>query len=318
MAHDWAPLVLPLWSRFSPRQQVPYRPWDWQGLHFKNPLGLAGGVDKDGRSLLPWQRLGCGFLEVGTVTPLPQGPNPGSIMKRDVPAQALWNKMGFPNKGSQALLRKLQGLQPHLKVPLFVNIGKNRSTSNDDAFKDYLACMDTLSQVADVFVVNISSPNTKNLRSLQSGDSFRQFLEPLLQHKKERYPHIPLLVKLSPDSERSQLEQTLLQSRQLGVNGWILTNTTQQRAPGLRFPLKEGGVSGAPLTSLSEQNLQWAVEILGKRENHELLVSTGGVMTAEDVRQRLRIGADLVQCYSALVIHGPHFFQKVLSQLQES
>lgn len=317
LAHDWAPLTLPLWSRLFQENHPVALSRDWQGLHFRNPIGIAGGVDKEAGSALSWQRLGAGFLEVGTITPLPQGPNPGTIIRRNTGQMALWNKMGFPNKGSQTLKNRLQKTRDKITVPLFVNIGKNRQTPNDKAFEDYVQCLEVFQDLADAFVINISSPNTKDLRELQSKESLKRFLSPILEKKETLHIKAPFLIKLSPDSSREDLEHSLVVSRELGLNGWILTNTTKERAPGLEsFPQQEGGVSGAPLKSLAEQHLVWANEILGKRKNTELLISVGGILSASDILRRLELGADLVQVYSALVLHGPGFFSKVMPHIR--
>ena len=157
-AHDVAPYLLPTVAKMKGSFNKEWQSFDWRGLRFQNPLGIAGGVDKTGQSLQAWSQLGAGFVEVGTVTPEPQGPNPGKIMDRDITAQALWNKMGFPNPGADALVRRLQNLK--LSTPLFVNIGKNRWTDNKEAHKDYALCIEKLHSFADAFVVNLDFSTT--------------------------------------------------------------------------------------------------------------------------------------------------------------
>ncbi len=312
-AHDLAPYTLPLISPFYKVKDKAYRSFQWRGLSFINPLGVAGGVDKSGRSLSAWQNLGAGFLEVGTVTPEPQAPNPGSIMARDLQREALWNKMGFPNPGVEALRKQLNQFS-NRKVPLFINIGKNRWTENGKAFVDYSRCLQSLNELADVFVVNVSSPNTKGLRDLLKAEVLRKFLMPLKASAMKCAPDKPLLLKLSPDMDDSTLRAALQESCEF-VDGWILTNTTESRYPGSPFPADEGGVSGRPLQEKSLGALRIAAEMKGEHPE-KLLVSVGGIATSQEVQQRLDMGADLVQVYSALVFQGPGFFGQILSQLK--
>ena len=265
-AHDWAPLFLPLLLPFYSVKDSHWRGKTWKGLSFKNPLGLAGGVDKTGKTIKPWSQLGAGFVEVGTVTPEPQGPNPGKIMARDIPNQSLWNKMGFPNPGVKALQQQLQKLGP-LGGPLFVNIGKNRWTENSQAHADYAACAVALKNHADVFVVNVSSPNTKGLRDLLNREDLIGFLEQLRASLSRESIQQPLLLKLSPDMKEENLKDVLVASADF-VDGWILTNTTKTRYESSPFPSEEGGVSGRPLKELSLNALRVAVNI--RASNQEL------------------------------------------------
>ena len=312
LSHDLAPYVLPLIANKTKKKQDHWRSLEWKGLTFKNPLGIAGGVDKTGHLIQPWSRLGAGFVEVGTVTPEPQGPNPGRIMDRDLSRGALWNKMGFPNPGLHALKKKLQDLGP-LDVPIFVNIGKNRWTENDLAHQDYSTCLKELAELASVFVVNVSSPNTKGLRDLLSENHLKTFLEPLAKNHRQFCPNTPILLKLSPDMGAKELESALEVSSSY-VDGWILTNTTQQRYPNCPFPSDTGGVSGAPLSELSLQALKVASRVK-KDHADKIIISVGGVNTAQEILERLQLGADLVQVYSALVFEGPHYFAKRLTEL---
>lgn len=285
---------------------------EWRGLQFANPLGTSGGIDKNAELTRAWWSFGAGFVEVGTITPRAQEANPGQIVDRDNIKMALWNKMGFPNAGVATAKKHLDSLpRPHF-TPVFVNIGKNRDTKNEQALDDYLYCIRELRGVADAFVVNISSPNTTGLRDLLKPESLRKFLLPLVE---ECAGQIPLLLKLSPDMEDADFLSALEISCDLGVDGWILTNTTLARESGMKFS-SEGGVSGRPLSARSKALLQKAVSHLGPRRQGKLLVSVGGVMTADEVFERLRLGADLVQVYSALVFSGPTFFEKVANKFE--
>lgn len=291
--------------KWSPLQLTPT-------LHFANRLGIAGGVDKDARSVLDWQRLGCGFMEVGTVTPLPQSPNPGKIMDRDLKTCALWNKMGFPSAGAAQVLKNIEAIKKtgNLKIPLFINLGKNRTTPNEDAHHDYIKLMTHFQTVADAFVVNISSPNTTGLRDLAKAESFQPFLKALVSHHQNLKQRPPLLLKLSPDLAVADLSETLRICLNYGIDGFILTNTTTTRDLTPFFPT-EGGVSGAPLKKLSLKALETASKICAAEKSKKIIISTGGVMTAADVFERIERGADLVQVYSTLIFEGPLFFRKV-------
>lgn len=308
-AHDLSSLGLPLYSLIHGRKTPHWNSFTWRDLHFANPIGIAGGVDKNAEHLKSWWSLGCGFVEIGTVTPRPQSPNPGKIMDRDLNLQAMWNKMGFPSHGAEEVFYNLTQYAPNYRTPIFVNIGKNRHTPNNGAVKDYLTLVDQFRPFADAFVVNISSPNTQGLRDLQKKENLRDLIGPIVDRVSHFEP-TPVLVKLSPDMGDEGLAEAVSNCQELGVDGFVLTNTTLSRPEACHFPA-EGGLSGLPLKHLSQRALQAAVQTLGKKREGLLLVSVGGVMQPEDVFERLQMGADLVQIYSALVFHGPGFFHDV-------
>lgn len=310
-SHHIAPLALPIAAQLSKTcgdaNTPEWKSFHWRGLHFANPLGVAGGVDKEGYQLLSWQALGAGFMEVGTITPRPQGPNPGKIIDRDSATRSLWNKMGFPNQGIEALKKNLDKIKDDLKIPLFINIGKNRETPNENAVDDYLKCITGLKNETSVFVINISSPNTKGLRDLQNLEVIRKLLKPLRQAASDH----SLLLKLSPDLTADALKDLLDVCLQENINGVILTNTTQQRPlNNLPFSASEGGVSGAPLRDISRKALVDTIKHVGNDKNKLLIVSVGGVTDIEEVEWRLNHGAHLVETYSALIFDGPFFFKK--------
>ena len=315
-AHDYAPLFLKLATKLrTPTPKLTWGSKKWKYLRFTNPVGIAGGVDKNAESLKDWWRWGPGFIEVGTITPEPQSPNPGKVMDRNLDRLAVWNKMGFPSKGLKYATHKLARLKyPHF-TPVFANIGKNRETPLRSAYKDYIRCIQVLHSFADAFVVNISSPNTEGLRRLAEQDNLHDFLEPLVATNKsctnEHYKEsIPLLLKISPDMEDKELETLLNVSFNVGVDGWIFSNSSNAIGAGLNFPLS-GGISGRPLSERSKSTLKKALEILGSDRDGKLIVSCGGILTPQDVFERLDMGADLVQVYSALVFEGPYFFKNV-------
>lgn len=305
-AHALAGAALSIYSSWQSPGTFEWAPLQWKNLHFKNPLGIAGGVDKNASLLSVWKKIGPGFIEVGTVTPRPQKANSGKIMDRDWPDRILWNRMGFPSHGADEVFYNLQKEKADYGLPIFVNIGKNRETPNSEAAEDYFFLMNRLNLVADAFVINISSPNTTGLRDLLQ-DS--EFLQRLIRTGR-KISQKPMLVKLSPDMESEQFESLVKECADLGIDGFVLTNTTLNRPKESHFP-DVGGLSGAFLKEKSEQILKKTLQILGPRRKDFLLVSVGGVLTPEDVKHRLAMGADLVQCYSALVFEGPTFFQHV-------
>lgn len=315
LAHDLAPLALSTLRAFTtPVRGAEVNPLHWKGLRFRNRLGVAGGVDKSARQSLAWQHLGAGFVEVGTVTPRPQGPNPGKILDRSFEHQLLWNRMGFPNPGAAAVHRRLQGVRrsQRLKIPVFLNIGKNRDTELAQASQDYLALLQHLHELADAFVINVSSPNTQGLRALQGPEELGRLLQQSVAPYRASHPDPrPLLLKLAPDLSEEELALTLQAGCDEGVDGFILTNTTRQRPTPDRYPA-EGGFSGGCLVHLSRRALSVAASYRQRSGRQFLIVSTGGILSPEEVHVRFSLGADLIQTYSALVLKGPYFFRDCL------
>ncbi len=287
----------------------------WRDLYFPNPLAPAGGVDKSACHIKAWWALGAGFLEIGTITPEPQTKNTGVVLKRDIATQALWNYLGFPNMGAGAVAKRLKKVSDRKWTPIFANIGRNASTPNSEAEKDYLKCIDILHPYVSGFVINISSPNTKGLRGLARPTALKK----LLTKVRDKIAHLPevnlpFLVKWSPDLSEKDFLHGVDVAMECGVSGHILCNSTTFRNEGAGeakvFPL-HGGVSGMPLARRAKHQLVLVQKHLGVDRIGQLLVSVGGVMSAEDVFQRLAMGADLVQVYSALVFEGPWFFRQV-------
>jgi dihydroorotate dehydrogenase len=313
LAHDLSPHAVELYSLFSDGPTPLWDAFTWNGLHFKNRLGLAGGVDKNAAHMRAWQKLGCGFAELGTITPHPQKPNPGKIFDRSIEDEALWNKMGFPSHGADEAFYNLRNHRDEggsEQMPLLINIGKNRTTANADAFHDYCALIQRFHTVADAFVVNISSPNTSGLRDLAKREALEAFLQPVMQTRSELGIQTPVLLKLSPDLQSDDLKRILDTSIQNHVDGFVLTNTTLSRETRKTFPA-EGGLSGKPVSALSKLALKTAIGHLGDEKRKKLVISVGGVMTSDDVFERLMLGADLVEVYTALIFSGLNFFRKV-------
>ncbi|RME14486.1 MAG: quinone-dependent dihydroorotate dehydrogenase [Bdellovibrio sp.] len=303
-AHALSPLALRILHHITPPQNISWHALKWKNLFFPNPLGISGGIDKNAINVLDWQHLGAGFIEVGTVTPKPQPPNPGPILLRDTQHMALWNRMGFPSKGLFFVKKKLQRIKPQLKIPLFINIGKNRTTPIEEAHQDYHLCIKELHALADAFVINISSPNTPGLRTLFHPDRLPNFLNSICHTQ----PSSSFLLKLSPDLSQKELLTTLEIAVEAKIDGFIFSNTTLSRP--LEGLPQEGGLSGKPLAPLSKQQLLWAKTFL-KSFPEKLIISSGGILSAEDIQERLSMGAHLLQVYTALVFHGPFFFRKV-------
>lgn len=317
LAHDLSPLALKLYSLFNSAPTPAWKSFAWKNIVFKNRLGLAGGVDKNGDLLNVWNDIGCGFVEIGTVTPEFQKPNPGKILDRSIEDQALWNKMGFPSVGASEVFYNIKNFKDHSKLPVFVNIGKNRTTANEDAYIDYVTLLERFYLYADAFVVNISSPNTSGLRELAKPENLNQFLKPILKARlalnQEGHSDKPILLKLSPDLEADDIKRIVDTSVENDLDGFVLTNTTLSRTTQKQFPA-EGGVSGKPLQELSKKALRTVLSQLNSEKSKKLVISVGGVMTADDVFERIDMGADLVEIYTALIFKGPQFFREVAEQ----
>ncbi len=284
------------------------------GLTFANPLGMAAGYDKDG---LGWRGLAClgfGHIELGTVTPRPQPGNPSPRMFRLVEDRAAINRMGFPNLGADFLLRRLQGKRPKDLV-LGVNIGKNKTTPLEEAVQDYLTLLTRFASAADYLAVNISSPNTPGLRSLQSKKMLEDLLMPLSRQRAEVAARlgkpVPVLVKLAPDLTDTELEDALDVILSAQMDGVIIHNTSLSRE-GLRSAKagEAGGLSGAPLDRMNQEMVAKVVKLTQARLP---VVASGGVMDAAAAQARLDAGAVLVQLYTGLIFHGPSLVRDILN-----
>jgi dihydroorotate dehydrogenase len=276
------------------------------GLSFRNRVGLAAGLDKNGECIQAFDRMGFGFIEIGTVTPRPQPGNPRPRLFRLPRQQALINRLGFNNQGVEALVARAG--RARRKAVLGINIGKNADTPLERAADDYLACLAAVYPVADYVTVNISSPNTAGLRELQGSGRFELLLGTLVgardQLAQRHGVRRPLLVKIAPDMDQAQLEALALGSRESGIDGLIVTNTTISRPDLAGEPLAQqaGGLSGAPLRPLAEDTLRSLRTRLGPDFP---LIGVGGILSRTDAVRRRAIGADLVQLYTGLIYRGP-------------
>lgn len=289
------------------------------GLAFPNRLGLAAGMDKSASAVEAWAALGFGFVEVGTLTPRPQPGNAKPRLFRLPEHEALINRMGFNNPGIHAAVKRLRHRRTRAIVG--VNIGKNFDTPNEEAVKDYRACLQAAYEVADYIAVNISSPNTKGLRELQAEDSIRALLAALkTEHEKlaaSQGKHVPLLVKIAPDLDDAQIEALARVFNELAVDGVIATNTTLSRAAVAGHPLaaEAGGLSGAPVAARSTEVVQAFRQLLRAGTP---LIGVGGILSGADALAKRRAGADLVQVYSGLVYRGPGLIADVLEALRQA
>ena len=280
------------------------------GIQFPNPIGLAAGLDKNGDHIDSLSACGFGFIEIGTVTPKPQAGNDKPRLFRLVKDEAIINRMGFNNKGVDYLVKQVKKSNP--KCVLGINIGKNKVTDNADAVNDYMHCFKKVYPVADYITINISSPNTPGLRELQYGEALKELLFQLKQEQAalhvETGRYVPLVVKIAPDLQHDEIEALAMTLLSAHVDGVIATNTTNQRPESLssRYKTEAGGLSGAPLTEISNQLL---VE-LGKHLGGQIpIIASGGVMSVQDVRQKLALGASLVQFYSGFIYYGPELIR---------
>ncbi len=279
------------------------------GLRFPNRVGLAAGLDKNARCIDALGAMGFGFVEVGTVTPLAQPGNPRPRMFRLPKAQALINRLGFNNDGLEAFVGHVQRASFRSKGRILgLNIGKNASTPIDDAASDYLRCLEGVYPHADYVAVNISSPNTKNLRQLQNDEALERLLETLAQRRKALAAQhgrvVPLFVKIAPDLDEDQVALLARTLRNQGMDGVIATNTTLARdaVRGLPHAEETGGLSGAPVREASNRVVRQLRSALGPDFP---IIGVGGILSAQDAVEKVRAGADVVQIYTGLIYQGP-------------
>jgi dihydroorotate dehydrogenase len=285
---------------------VPAQPVEAMGLVFPNPVGLAAGLDKNGDYIDGLAALGFGFIEIGTITPRPQPGNPQPRLFRLPEATAIINRMGFNNLGVDHLVRRVE--QSRYRGILGINIGKNFDTPVEQAADDYLTCLDKVYAHASYITVNISSPNTKGLRSLQSGDALAALLEPLknrqAQLATQHGRYVPLAVKIAPDLERSDVEVIAELMRRFEIDGVIATNTTIARAGVEKLPhgQEAGGLSGAPVRESSTRVLHELVQAL---EGKLPVIGVGGITDGASAAEKAEAGAALVQVYTGFIYRGP-------------
>ncbi len=287
------------------------QPVTLMGLSFPNPVGLAAGLDKNGDHIDGLAALGFGFIEVGTVTPRPQPGNPKPRLFRLPQATAIINRMGFNNLGVDHLVSQVE--RARYRGILGINIGKNFDTPVERAAGDYLACLDRVYAHASYVTVNISSPNTQGLRSLQSSDALAGLLEPLKNRQQQLASqhgrHVPLVVKIAPDLTREDVEGIASLLRRFEIDGVIATNTTISRegVQGLPHGDETGGLSGAPVRASSTRVLRELVQAL---DGALPVIGVGGITDAVSAAEKISAGADLVQLYTGFIYRGPELIRE--------
>jgi len=290
------------------------------GLTFKNPVGLAAGFDKNGDTIAEMANLGFGFIEVGTVTPLPQPGNDKPRMFRLPPDGALINRMGFNNLGVDILAERIatyRKTSEAAKNPVIIggNIGKNKVTPNEDAVKDYIKCFDRLFDVVDYFVVNVSSPNTPGLRALQEKEPLMNILNTLQQRNIKNGVSRPILLKIAPDLTDDQLNDIVKIVQETKIAGVIATNTTISReglASDPKLVNEMGGLSGKPLTKRSTEVIRYLSQ---KSGGSFPIIGVGGIHSEEDAVEKLEAGASLVQLYTGFIYEGPGLIGRINKRL---
>ncbi len=281
------------------------------GLKFDNPVGLGAGFDKDAKLFDELSCFGFGFIEIGTVTPISQPGNDKPRMFRIPEEEAIINRMGFNNEGAYAAVERLK--KKNSSVIIGGNIGKNKITPNEEAIADYEKCFDALFDHVDYFVVNVSSPNTPNLRALQDKEPLTKLLTTLMLKNSSRKKSKPVLLKIAPDLTNEQLDDIIDIVKTTKINGVVATNTTIDRSM-LGTPKEKldnmgaGGLSGKPLSTRSTEVIKYLVE---KSGNAFPVIGVGGIHTAEDAIEKINAGASLVQVYTGFIYEGPSIVKRI-------
>lgn len=287
-------------------------PLNLWNIKFLNPMGLAAGFDKNGECLLAWQRLGFGYVEVGTVTALAQDGNPKPRLFRLVEDKALINRLGFNNQGAEQVAKNIAAQRKHknLKIPIGINIGKSKLVPLEKAAADYLASFNLLADLADYVVVNVSSPNTPGLRDLQATAALSKLLEVICNTNQKRRIIKPLLLKLAPDLGGEDAYACAKVATQFDLSGLVVSNTTISR-DGIKFPEKygNGGLSGKPLFLKSTEMLK---NLHSEFKTKLKFIGVGGIMDKKTAEIKLNSGADLLQAYTGFIYSGPTFIKGIL------
>lgn len=317
-AHNWTLFILDILVRI---RGIDYLLKKWYhiqdprlkktvaGITFENPVGLAAGFDKNGKHIDTMAHLGFGFIEVGTVTPLPQAGNPRPRLFRLPSDKAVINRMGFNNEGLTALLQRLR-TRKNKTIVIGGNIGKNKITPNAHAIKDYVTCFETLYPYVDYFAVNVSSPNTPGLRELQEKKPLTDLLMALQQLNEKTSKPKPIFLKIAPDLTDNQLDDIIEIVLSCRISGIIATNTTLDRSELISdtTDIGAGGLSGAPLRQRSTE----VISYLSSKSNQAFpIIAVGGIDSAEAAIEKLKAGASLVQIYTGLIYKGPALIKQI-------
>ncbi|PHR81615.1 MAG: dihydroorotate dehydrogenase (quinone) [Colwellia sp.] len=296
------------------KQSVTNKPVTVMGIDFPNSLGLAAGLDKNGECINAFAAMGFGFIEVGTVTPRPQAGNPKPRIFRLPEANAVINRMGFNNKGVDYLVSQVRSAK--FSGVLGINIGKNKDTPEEKAKDDYIHCMQKVYDFASYITINISSPNTPGLRSLQYGDALNELLSALkaeqAQLAKQYNKYVPIAVKIAPDLTEDEVSSIAISLIDNNIDGVIATNTTLSRegVEGLEFGNEQGGLSGAPVKDKSTT----VIRLLAKALDNKLpIIGVGGIASSNDANEKLVAGASLVQIYTGFIYQGPPLVKEIVN-----
>lgn len=288
------------------------------GIKFPNPVGLAAGFDKNGKYIKELSNFGFGFIEIGTITPKSQPGNPKKRLFRLIDDQAIINRMGINNDGSESCLERLKKVNN--KIVIGGNIGKNTTTESKDSVSDFIENFKILHDHVDYFVINVSCPNVNHFKELQDRDFLEELLPLLHQHNSEKGKSKPILLKIAPDLNESQLDETIEIIKTLKIDGIVATNTTTKREK-LKTSKKNleqignGGLSGLPLKDKSTQVIKYISE---KSKKSIPIIGVGGIMTAEDAIEKINAGASLVQIYTGFIYSGPSLIKKINSKIVKS
>ncbi len=285
------------------------------GITYKNTIGLAAGFDKDGKFLDELYMLNFGFVEIGTVTPKPQSGNPKPRLFRLKKDRALLNRMGFNNEGLKALKHRLKLFRKKERdcsMKIGINIGKNKTTTNENAVDDYVKCYEELYELADFFIVNVSSPNTPNLRELQNKDELLKILNALLSIRLTQDDWKPLYLKIAPDLSISQLDEIVALQKEISFEGIVATNTTINRTllknsnPKIVTELGNGGISGHILLESSNQIVRHI-----RDKSDMTIIGVGGIENVSSAKSKLEAGANLLEIYTGFIYSGPGLIKKI-------
>ncbi len=316
MAHDLSIKMLASRTSILVSTKQIINPIKLFGVEFANPVGLAAGFDKNADALRGLSQLGFGFIEVGTVTPKAQKGNPKPRLFRLPKNQAIINRMGFNNKGVDYLVSQIEKFKPN--GILGINIGKNKTTANENAVEDYIFCFKKVAHLADYVTVNISSPNTIDLRQLQESKNLIQLLESLKKaqidlHKKTN-KYTPIVVKIAPDQDIVTTKEMALNIQNSGIDGIICTNTTikKNNLKKENHRNQTGGLSGKPLLSRSNEIIRSVREAVG---DDFPIIGVGGILTDEDAMSKIRAGANLVQVYTGFIYQGTQLIKAINNKL---
>ena len=298
-----------------------YKPVQFLGLRFKNPVGLGAGFDKNALYLRELEALGFGHVEIGTVTPRPQPGNDRPRLFRLKKDKALLNRMGFNNDGADAIVANLKAFKagnPKSEMVIGGNIGKQKTTPNEEAYLDYDICFRKLYDYVDYFVVNVSSPNTPGLRELQEKESLRKILVQLQEIRKGYPIKKPLLLKIAPDLTLGQLDDVLSLAREINLDGLVVANTTLDRSmlsdagKIISSEAGAGGLSGAPVRAKSTEMLKY---IQQNNQTKIPVIGVGGVFNANDAKEKMNAGAQLVQVWTGFIYEGPAIVKNIVGGL---